>query len=124
MAHLIHGDTRYRIVGLAMQVHRELGCGFLEPVYQEALELEFTASGMCFEREARLPISYRGETLKKHYVADFVCEGKVLVELKALGRLGGAERAQVHNYLKASGLRVGLLLNFGTTSLQQERIVR
>ena len=120
---LIYPEEVYRIVGVAMQVHRELGCGFLEPVYQEALEILLKKEGMPYEREKRLPIYFMGELLNKEYFADFVCFGKIIVELKAVSQLTPVHEAQVLNYLKASGCKLGLLLNFGQASLVHRRIV-
>lgn len=115
-------EQTFAIIGAAMAVHRELGHGFLEAVYQAALEKEFSLQHIPFEREVRLPVSYRGERIAE-YQADFVCYGQVIVELKALQKLSGIEEAQVINYLKATGLNRGLLLNFGTPSLQHKRLV-
>jgi len=116
-------EETYAIIGAAMAVHRELGCGFLEAVYQEALEREFQYRGIPYEREKELPVFYRGVRLNAFYKADFVCFNSVIVELKALRSLSGNEEAQVINYLKASGMNRALLLNFGTTSLQHQRLV-
>ncbi len=106
-----------------MTVHRELGCGFLESVYQDALEKEFQYLNIPYLREVKLPVFYRGQQLKSYYQVDFICFDSVIVELKALQRLSGTEEAQVINYLKASNLHRALLLNFGTRSLQHKRLV-
>jgi GxxExxY protein len=113
----------HAIIGAALEVHRRLGCGFLEAVYQEAMAIEMTLRGVPFEREVELPVSYRGQKLAVTYRADFICFGSVVVELKALGRLSGTEEWQLINYLKASEHEVGLMLNFGTRSLEQRRVV-
>lgn len=113
----------YSIIGAAMEVHRELGHGFLEPVYQEALELVLIDKGIPYQREKVLDIYFKGQLLKKKYVADFICYDEVIVELKALSGLTENDLAQVLNYLKATGKKIGLLINFGTNSLQYKRII-
>ncbi|MEN9360120.1 MAG: hypothetical protein RL095_1655 [Verrucomicrobiota bacterium] len=108
----------HAVIGAAMEVHRRLGHGFLEAVYQEALMVEFELSGIPFRREVLLPIRYRDRVLQQHYRADFICFDNLIVELKALTKMSGTEEAQLINYLKATGHSVGLLLNFGNVSLQ------
>jgi GxxExxY protein len=114
----------YAIIGAAMEVHKELGCGFLEAVYHDALARELRRRAIPFAREVELPVFYKGEPLACFYKADFLCFGEVIVEIKALKELGPVERAQVLNYLKAARLTRAMLLNFGALSLQYERLVR
>jgi GxxExxY protein len=113
----------YVIIGAAMEVHRHLGAGFLEPVYQEAFAVELDARGIQHEREVELPIRYKGVALNSRYRVDFMCFREVLVELKALAKLTTREESQVINYLNASGVATGMLFNFGTTRLQYRRFV-
>lgn len=108
-----------------MQVYNTLGSGFLEPVYQEALAIEFTKRGIPFVREKELKIYYDGYELKQTYRADFVCYDSIIVELKAVSDLNDTHRSQVYNYLKATGFKLGILYNFGySNGLQYERKIR
>ena len=122
-AEKIRDPQTYAIIGTAMEVHRVLGCGFLEPVYQEALAKELLLRAIPFRREVDLPLTYKGDLLQVKYKPDFICYDGVIVELKALDRLSGKEKAQVINYLKATGIERGLLLNFGTARLEYERLI-
>jgi len=106
-----------------MEVHKELGRGFLEAVYQEALAREFNIQEMPFEQQQVIEIMYKGKPLEKKYQPDFVCYHKIIVEIKALSGLTGNEEAQLINYLKATGFEIGLLINFGTKSLEYKRFV-
>lgn len=122
MTQMDSGDPRtYAILGAAMEVHRTLGPGFLEAVYQEALAVEFETRGIPFRREVELPVSYKGRTLKTTYRADFICFETVVLELKSIAKLSAIEEAQVLNYLKATGYEVGLLVNFAETRLTFKR---
>ena len=124
MKALIENDSRtFAIIGTAMEVHKQLGCGFLEAVYQEALSIEFAKRNIPSRREVRLPIHYKGQLLSTAHSVDFICFDSVIIELKALAHMSGTEEAQVINYLKATGFEVGLLLNFGARSLQHRRMV-
>lgn len=121
---IIFKEESYKIIGAAFKVYNALGHGFLEAVYQEALEIEFQKQGIPYEREKELKIQYEGVELKQTYKAVFVCFEKIIVELKAVNALDDAHRSQVYNYLRASNFNLGLLLNFGNSDeLEQERIV-
>jgi GxxExxY protein len=119
----VHDQRTFRIIGAGLEVHKELGCGFIEVVYQEALEREFTTQEIPFRSQPVLQIFYKGSPLNKTYQPDFICYDKVVVEIKAISNLSGMEEAQIINYLKASGLKTGLLLNFGSRSLEYRRFV-
>ena len=121
---LLYENESYKIIGAAMEVHRELGPGFLEAVYQEALAIEFEKQGIPFVREPKLMVSYKGVQLSKYYEADFICYEKIIVETKATKQLTGSDESQVINYLKATGLKLGLLFNFGAESLEYKQIGR
>jgi GxxExxY protein len=114
----------HAIIGAAMEVHRELGRGFLELVYQAALALEFQERRIPFKGEVALPVRYKGKLLTCGYRADFVCFEDFLVEIKAISKLTTADDAQLLNELKATGYQRGLLLNFGSRSLEVKRLIR
>ena len=120
MTEILYKDLTYAIIGAAMEVHRILGPGFLEAVYEKALEIEFGARDIPFVCQKRLHVSYKGQIVGD-YVADLVVDDKVIVELKAVKMLTNVHEAQLINYLKATDLRVGLLINFGASSLEHER---
>jgi GxxExxY protein len=119
----VRDPQTYAIIGAAMEVHRNLGSEFLAPAYQAALEVEFGIRDVPHDREVDMPIHYKGVPLGVRYRADFVCFGAILVELKAMDRISTREEAQIINYLAASGIGRGILLNFGTASLQFKRFV-
>jgi GxxExxY protein len=125
MAEIIFKEEAYAIIGACFEVYNDKGCGFLEAVYQECLEIELGLRQIAFLPQAELQLSYKGRPLTQHYYPDFLCFGKIVVEIKAVSELANEHRAQVHNYLKATGFRLGLLVNFGHKSkLENERIVR
>ncbi|HYO24244.1 MAG TPA: GxxExxY protein [Lacipirellulaceae bacterium] len=114
----------YAIIGACMAVHRELGPGFLESVYQEALAIELASRGVPFVRESTLTVTYAGVKLSTHFRADFICFDEVIVQLKALSGLEAVHHAIILNYLKATGLERGLLVNFGAARLDDKRFIR
>jgi GxxExxY protein len=124
MTELVHERETYAILGACFEVYKEKGCGFLEGVYQECLEIEFALRDVAARAMVPLPLSYKEQPLKRYYEADFVCFDKVLVELKAVSKLADEHRAQVQNYLHATGLKVALLVNFGHyPKIEHERFV-
>lgn len=120
---LLLKDECYEIIGACMEVHRNLGGGFLEAVYQEALALELGLRDIPYNKEEKLEITYKGTKLEKYYMADFICYDNIIVELKALNSLASEHEAQLLNYLKASEKRLGILVNFGEKSLKYKRMV-
>lgn len=120
---MVYKKESYDICGAMFAVHKELGCGFLERVYQDALEIEFQERGIPYEREKEIRIMYKGRPLCDPYRADFVCYGKIIVELKAVSETTGVHRAQILNYLKATKMKLGILANFGERFLTPERIL-
>lgn len=123
MAELVFKEESYAIVGAAMHVHAELGMGFVEKVYQDALEMEFKKRTIPYEREKRLLVSYDGSQLHRDFYVDFVCYGKIAVEIKAATRIADAFIVQTKSYLRAGDFKLGLLINFGQSSLAYRRIL-
>jgi len=113
MAKLLYPDESYAIMGACFEVYKDKGCSFTEPVYQECLEIEFEHQKIPFVAQAVFKLSYRGRQLKKEFRADFVCYDKIVVELKAVSRLSDVHRAQLINYLSATRMKLGILVNFG-----------
>jgi GxxExxY protein len=121
---LVYKDESYRIIGACFEVYKEMGCGFHEDIYQECLELEMTAQAIPFRPQTELQLVYKGRKLKHTYVPDFLCFSKIVLEIKAVSELTALNRAQLHNYLKATGHKLGLLVNFGHyPKLESERVV-
>jgi len=118
---LIFKDEVYQIVGAAMEVSNQLGCGFLEAVYQEALGIELDERRIPNVPQKRIEISYKGRVLNKEYIADFLCYDLIVVEIKAIKAITGIEEAQILNYLKATNLTLGLIFNFGAPQLEWKR---
>jgi len=121
---ILYKTESYKIIGAAMEVHSELGPGFLEAVYQEALEIEFQNRNIPYQRETPLKVHYKGHILKKEYTADFICYDKIIIETKAVTEFDNIHEAQVFNYLKTTGFKLGILVNFGKSSLDYQRIVK
>ena len=123
MTEIIYAEESYRIMGACFEVYKEKGCGFLEAVFQECLELEFGDRAISYVAHPALTLSYKGRTLRQTYTPDFICDGKIVLEIKAVSALHDEHRAQVHNYLRSAGHRLGLLVNFGHfPKLEYERI--
>lgn len=121
---LIFKEGSYKIIGACFEVYREKGCGFLEPVYQECMEVELRLQGIPFVAQKPLALAYKGTPLRCEYEPDFVCYDKIILELKAVKELADEHRAQVQNYLRATGFQLGLLVNFGHyPKIEIERIV-
>ena len=123
MTQIYRDPKTFEIIGAAMEVHRELGSGFLEAVYQEALSIEFGLKKIPFKKEIELPIRYKEAVLSTSYRADYICYDDVIVELKAITQMTGKEESQIINYLKATRLKIGLLLNFGSSKLEYKRFI-
>jgi GxxExxY protein len=117
---LLHSELTREIIGAAMEVHRVLGAGFVESVYEESLAIEFGLRKISYERQKPIDVLYKGR-LAKQFICDFIVYGKIIVELKAIKEISDIEQAQVLNYLKSSELNLGLLLNFGSSSLEVKR---
>ena len=125
MAEILYKEESYKILGALFEVYKEKGCGFLEPVYQECVELELSDQAIEFVAQPQLKLKYKHHFLKSKYVPDMVCYNKIVLELKAQKEITDQHRAQVHNYLKATGYRLGIIANFGHyPKLEYERIVR
>ena len=123
MVELLYKELTFAVIGAAMEVHKILGPGFLEAVYQSALARELTLRGIPFEQQVRLPVSYK-DVLVGEYIADFIIDGKLIVEIKAVSNFNSQHQAQAMHYLAATGLRLTLLLNFGTGSLEHRRVIK
>jgi GxxExxY protein len=121
---LIYKEESYRIMGTCFEVYREMGCGFLEPVYQECLEMELASLGIPFRAQEKLGLIYKGRPLTQTFIPDFICFDKLIIEIKAVSELTDLHRAQLHNYLKVTRYKLGLLVNFGHhPKIEYERIV-
>jgi GxxExxY protein len=121
---IIYRDESYKIMGACFEVYKDKGCGFIEPVYQECLEIEMEMQLIPCRVQIPLALAYKGRSLKQKYIPDFICYDKIILEIKTVSVLCDEHRAQVHNYLKATGYRLGLLVNFGHfPKVEHERIV-
>jgi GxxExxY protein len=122
---ILYKDESYSLIGACFEVYKEMGCGFVEPVYQECLEIELGLRQIHFSPKRALELQYKSRVLKQRYMPDFICYDKIILEIKAVSALTDEHRAQVHNYLKATGYRLGLLVNFcHHPQVEWERIVR
>ncbi len=125
MAEILFKDESYKIMGAMFEVYKEMGCGFLEPVYQECVEFELTDQQITYVAQVQLKLRYKRHLLRSKYIPDAICYREIVLELKAVKEITDEHRAQVHNYLKATGYRLGIVVNFGHyPKLQYERIIR
>ncbi|MBO4673565.1 MAG: GxxExxY protein [Bacteroidaceae bacterium] len=123
MNNLIFKEESYAIIGAALEVHKQLGCGFVEKVYQDALEIEFELRGIPFKREKHLPVFYKGKQIKHDFFVDFICYDKIIIECKAVSEILDIHKIQTLNYIKINNLRLGIIINFSNQSLEHKRIV-
>jgi len=123
MTEILFKEESYKIIGACFEVHKVLGHGFKEAIYKDALQLELTKLEIPFIREKPFTILYKGQKLKHYFIADFVAHENIILEIKTGGYIGDPYLKQTLNYLKASGLRLGMVINFGTPSLEYQRIV-
>lgn len=122
---ILFKEESYQIMGACFEVYKRMGSGFLEAVYQECLAIEFATKKIVFEQQPKLRLTYRDQILGQNYIPDFYCFGKIILEIKAVRKLADDHRAQLHNYLKATGARLGLLVNFGhSPKVEWERVIR
>lgn len=120
---ILYKEESFKIIGACMKVHSSLGSGFLEAVYEEALEKEFDIQKIPYKKQVKLELYYNDQKLKKHYRADFVCYANIILEIKAVSQIPSVFNAQLKNYLKCTNMELGMLINFGTSSLTYKRII-
>ena len=120
---ILYKEESFKIIGACMKVHSSLGSGFLEAVYEEAIEKEFDIQKIPYKKQVKLELYYNDQKLKKHYRADFVCYDNIVLEIKAVSQIPSAFFAQLKNYLKCTNMELGMLINFGTSSLTYKRII-
>ncbi len=120
---ILYKEESFKIIGACMKVHSSLGSGFLEAVYEEAIEKEFDIQKIPYEKQVKLELYYNDQKLKKHYRADFVCYDNIILEIKAVSQIPSVFNAQLKNYLKCTNMELGMLINFGTSSLTYKRII-
>lgn len=120
---ILYKEESFKIIGACMKVHSSLGSGFLEAVYEEAIEKEFDIQKIPYKKQVKLELYYNDQKLKKHYRADFVCYDNIILEIKAVSQIPSAFNAQLKNYLKCTNMELGMLINFGTSSLTYKRII-
>ncbi|MEC7772461.1 MAG: GxxExxY protein [Bacteroidota bacterium] len=123
MSQIIYKNESYFVIGLCMDIHNELGKGFSEVVYSDALEIELKSNGVPFKKEVKFDIIYKGKKLKHHYYADYLVDDKIILELKAVEKISSSHVKQTLNYLAASKMKLGLIVNFGEDSLAYKRVI-